>query len=80
MINIYDTEGDMLIILGLAVLILFVLLAIYFDIIHPLIKEREYLKMEMRRSYNEYEYRYWKRELRRLYLRHIPIIGRFFDD
>jgi len=76
----YGTEEDMLVVLGSAVLIFFVLLALYFNLIVPLVKEREYVKMEMRRSYSEDEYRFWKRELRRVYLRHIPIIGRFFDN
>jgi len=76
----YGTEEDMLVVLGSAVLIFFVLLALYFNFIVPLVKEREYVKMEMRRSYSEDEYRFWKRELRRVYLRHIPIIGRFFDN
>ena len=76
----YGTEEDMLLVLGSAVLIFFVLLALYFNLIVPLVKEREYVKMEMRRSYSEDEYRFWKRELRRVYLRHIPIIGRFFDN
>ena len=75
----YGTEEDMLVVLGSAVLIFFVLLALYFKFIVPLVKEREYVKMEMRRSYSEDEYRFWKRELRRVYIRHIPIIGRFFD-
>ena len=75
----YGTEEDMLVVLGSAVLIFFVLLALYFNFIVPLVKERENVKMEMRRSYSEDEYRFWKRELRRVYLRHIPIIGRFFD-
>ena len=76
----YGTEEDMLVVLGSAVLIFFVLLALYFNFIVPFVKEREYVKMEMRRSYSEDEYRFWKRELRRVYLRHIPIIGRFFDN
>jgi len=76
----YGAEEDMLVVLGSAVLIFFVLLALYFNLIVPLVKEREYVKMEMRRSYSEDEYRFWKRELRRVYLRHIPIIGRFFDN
>ena len=64
----YGTEEDMLVVLGSAVLIFFVLLALYFKFIVPLVKEREYVKMEMRRSYSEDEYRFWKRELRRVYL------------
>ena len=80
MANTYGTEEDVLVFLGAIVFFLFVLLALYFNIVLPFIKDREYVKMEMRRSYSEDEYRFWKRELRRVYLRHIPIIGRFFDN
>ena len=40
-------------------------------------EERDYIKMEMERSFEEEEYRYWRRELKRLYWRSIPLIGRF---
>ena len=40
-------------------------------------KARDYIKMEMQRSDGD-EYYYWKSELKRLYISHIPILGRFF--
>ena len=67
---------------GSIILLLFILsvlfLIAWFKSIAPFLSERENIKMEMSRSYSEKEYRYWKRELRRLYLRSIPVIGRFF--
>ena len=80
MANTHGIEEDVLIFLGSIVLIFFIVLAFYFNVIAPFLKERDYVKMEMQRSYSEDEYRFWKRELRKVYLRHIPIIGRFFDN
>lgn len=37
-------------------------------------KERDYIKMEIGRSFEEEEYLYWKRELRILYISAIPIV------
>ncbi len=76
----YDSSGEFFVFMGLAIIVLFFLFAIYFNIIVPLMKEREYIKMEMQRSFNEEAYRYWKKELKRAYLRHIPFIGRFYGD
>lgn len=56
----------------------FLILAFFINFFIPFKKERDYIKMEMARSYDEDEYRYWRRELKYLYLRSIPLIGRFF--
>ena len=56
----------------------FIILAFFINFLLPFKEERDYIKMEMARSYEEDEYRYWRRELRKLYLRSIPLIGRFF--
>ena len=37
--------------------------------------ERDYIKMEMARSANEKERKYWEEELKRLYISKIPVIG-----
>ena len=74
----YDNMEDTFLIFAFVVIIgFFIVLAVYFNIIAPFMKAREYIKMEMQRSDGN-EYYYWKRELKRLYLSHIPIIGRFF--
>lgn len=75
--ELQTTQGDMILLLGVIFLIFFVTLAFYFNVIAPFVQEREYIKREINRSDGE-EYYYWKRKLRRLYLAHIPIIGRFF--
>ena len=70
-------EDTFLIFAFVVIIGFFIVLAVYFNIIAPFMKAREYIKMEMQRSDGN-EYYYWKRELKRLYLSHIPIIGRFF--
>ena len=56
----------------------FLIVALFVNFFIPFKEERDYIKMEMQRSYEEEEYRYWRRELKYLYLRSIPLIGRFF--
>lgn len=74
----YDnTEDTFLIFAFVVIIVFFIVLAFYFNVIAPFMKARDYIKMEMQRSDGD-EYYYWKRELKRLYISHIPIIGRFF--
>ena len=56
----------------------FVIVELFVNFFVPFKEKRDYIKMEMKRSYKEEVYRYWRRELKYLYLRSIPIIGRFF--
>ena len=56
----------------------FLIVALFVNFFIPFKEERDYIKMEMQLSYEEDEYRYWRRELKYLYLRSIPLIGRFF--
>lgn len=78
----YSTDtlyNEEILIVIIAVIIgTFLLLAFFINLYLPFKEERDYIKMEMERSYEEEEYRYWRRELKYLYLRSIPIIGRFF--
>ena len=48
----------------LAPLIVLCVAAVYMNIIRPFSEGRRYIKAEIHRSYNESEYRYWKRELK----------------
>ena len=78
MAHTYDNTEDTFLIFAFVVIIgFFIVLAFYFNVIAPFMKARDYIKMEMQRSDVD-EYYYWKRELKRLYISHIPIIGRFF--
>lgn len=78
----YNTEtllNDELLIVIIATIIgIFLLLAFFVNFYFPFKKQRDYIKIEMARSYKEDEYRYWRRKLKYLYLRSIPLIGRFF--
>lgn len=78
----YSTDtiinDDFLILMLAMILGSFIVVALFVNFFIPFKEERDYIKMEMQRSYEEDEYRYWKRELKHLYLRSIPLIGRFF--
>ena len=50
---------------------------IYVNTFLPFKEKRMYIKMEMARRHSKSSYRYWKKELKKLYLTNIPIIGFF---
>lgn len=56
----------------------FIIFAFVFNFFIPFKKERDFIKLEMAQSLEEDEYRYWKRRLKYLYLRSVPLVGRFF--
>ena len=49
-------------------------------IIAPFSQRRAYIKTEMCRAYDKREYRYWKKELKKLYLEQIPFIGKLLAE
>ncbi len=76
----YDTQNDIGNVLCFVILMFLALLLIgayYIRVIAPFIADRHYIKMEINRSVGR-EYRYWKRQLKILYLCSIPIIGFLF--
>ena len=54
----------------------YVLIAFIMGVVVPFNETREFIKMEMNRASGR-KYRYWKKELRNLYLSHIPIVRWF---
>ena len=72
-----NTEDTFLIFAFVVIIGFFIVLAFYFNVLAPFMKARDYIKMEMQRSDGD-EYYYWKSELKRLYISHIPIIGKFY--
>lgn len=80
MIDFNNMENDIFILIALIAVIFIAISLFYLEVIAPIIDERAYIKMKMRCSSSKEEYDYWQWELRRVYLRHIPIIGRFFED
>lgn len=58
-------------------IILFIFIAFFMNSYLLFKNKRDYIKMEMERSFEEEEYLYWKRELKMLYIRKIPIIRSF---
>lgn len=65
-------------------LLIFVFLAVYIRKIKPFNESRRYIKLELSRSFDDSEKRYWKRKLKRLYISNITLFGRllikFFDN
>ncbi|MGN0458441.1 MAG: hypothetical protein ACI4IL_05685, partial [Eubacterium sp.] len=65
-----DTDIFLCCIIGFPILFLCIL-GLYLNVIQPFVETREYIKGEINRS-DGGEYYYWKRELRNLYIEHIP--------
>lgn len=66
------------IVIAIVALVLFVMLRTYLaNTVIPFFNRRRYLKMEIARADDDDEYYYWKDKLKRHYIRHIPLIGRF---
>lgn len=58
-------------------LLLPVLISFVINVLVPFKDTRDFIKMEMNRSEGRKQ-RYWKRELKKLYISHIPIVRWFF--
>ncbi len=71
-----EVSYEFLFLLFVLMLGILALIAFIINVWIPYQRERKYIKMEMKRSDGE-EYYYWKRQLKRLYISHIPIVGRF---
>lgn len=56
------------------------ILALYFNVIKPFSEDKAYIKMEIQRAFDESEYRYWKREMKKLYISYIPILGKIITN
>ena len=70
--------ADILIFAVLFTAALLVLVTALLNSITPFLDERKYIIMEIHRSSEKSEIMYWKRALKILTLRQIPIIGRLF--
>ncbi len=73
--TVMETETSFLLIILIIAVLLLCIMAFYINVVIPFYKERNYIRMEMLRSCDHREYQYWKRELKRLYIAHIPILG-----
>ncbi len=61
--------------IGVLPVILIIAVGIYWKVVLPFMKEREYILTELERAYDD-EYNYWERRLKRLYIRSIPLVGK----
>ena len=58
----------------------FLFIAFLVNFYIPFKETRDYIKREISRSQEKEERKFWKNEMRKLYLSALPIIGRFFDE
>ncbi len=63
----------------IAFLVTFLSLSYITDVFFPFLKQRRLIKMEIDRALDGHEYRHWKRELRRLYIKSAPVIRWFLN-
>ena len=52
-----------------------IVIAFYINVWIPFVNRRSYIKMEMSRTTGEKK-KYWKKQLRYLYIEHIPVVGK----
>ena len=71
-----SNESFTAILILISVIALMCMGSIYMKVWLPFINERRYIKMEIERSIGKKK-DYWKKQLKILYLLHIPIIGGF---
>ncbi len=71
------TDATILLVFAVVAVIVLLIISFYFKVLKPFSRERDYIKMELYRSSSNHEYNYWKRELRYLYLKHIPLVRLF---
>lgn len=67
-------NDEMLIAIVVVIIGIWLFLVFFINSYLPFKEERNYIKMEMKRSVKEKEYRYWRRELKMLYISKIPIV------
>lgn len=72
-----NLENTFLMFILMVIILFLAALVFYFKVVVPFVETRNYIKMEMKRSGVKHR-RYWKKKLRKHYISHIPVIGRFF--
>ncbi len=77
--NTYAFSQDIILLIIIATILLCLIgVGIWLSFLEPFMDQRAYIIMEIKRSNSKNEYRYWKKQLKKLYLESIPLIGRFF--
>ncbi len=77
MANETQTEHQIFVLIAILIIIiaLIILIAFYINVWIPFANRRNYIKMEISRTTGE-KRKYWKRQLKYLYIDHIPLIGK----
>ncbi len=76
--NNFNTQENLFLFLGVLVLIIFSGFIYWLKKVEPFLRERRYIKAEIRRSFDEEERLEWEKDLKKLYLTSIPLIGKLF--
>ncbi len=74
--NNIENESNVFVISIIVVIGVIVLFAFFANAVVPFFEKRSHIKMEMERSCNEREYRFWKKKLKNFYISSIPIVGK----
>ena len=53
----------------------FLAIAYFLSVVKPFVEKRDFIKTEIQRTMGPEQY-FWKRELKMLYVYHIPLIGK----
>ena len=68
-----------MVLIYIVIILIFFVLFMHINAISRFKDKRNYIKMEINRSRDEQVAQFWKRELRLLYFKSIPVIGRFIE-
>ncbi len=71
------SNSSVMVILIILLISIFIMV-IYTGYIRPFSEKRKYIKMEMSRTRHD-RHMMWKRELKKLYVSQIPILGKFLS-
>ncbi|MDY6313717.1 MAG: hypothetical protein SPL89_00915 [Clostridia bacterium] len=73
-----STNSDLIITFVILVPVLMMCITAYcIGTIKPFIETKAYVKTELQRTQGEPEYKYWRREMSKLYVELIPLLGKF---
>ncbi len=75
-----EKDGTILPIINMfAIFSAIVIVIIFIYVIISKASDRRFIKLKIRRSTSRREIKYWKRELRYLYICGIPVLGKYFQ-
>lgn len=75
-----ESQNDIMMLLFFVgvIILLMLLISFYVNVWIPFVTEKNYIKMELLRATGRRK-KYWKMQLRHLYVKHIPILGKIIS-